>query len=122
MRREVERVAQFVGMPDASPALLEATVRVSSFASMAAPENRKHYDDHFIRKYIGPKMGLPEGAAHEVIKVRTGGGKVGGSRRGMISGEIRAQLDAKWASVIAGPTGCASYEEFKTSITRARAF
>ena len=59
--------------------LLDDAVRVSSFAAMAAPENRRHYDDHFIRQYVCPMMGLdPQLATHEVIKVNRG---AVGSRR-----------------------------------------
>ena len=111
------RVARFLGI-DASPALLAATVQVSSFESMSAKANRHHYDDHFLRRFVGPMMGLPAEASHDIIKVRAGGGKVG-SRRALAPA-LKRRLEDKWAEVIAKPTGCATYEAFAASVRRER--
>lgn len=117
--REVARIVKFLGL-DASQDLLAATARVASFESMSDKANRFHYDDHFIISHVGPKMGRPENAGHDIIKVRAGGGRVG-SRRAM-SSALRQRLEAKWAEVMAGPTGCATYEAFAESVRRERPF
>jgi len=85
---------------------------------MAHPSNRHHYDDHFIRKFVGPMMGLPPDASHEVIKVRAGGGRVGTKRA--IPPALRARLESKWQAVLAGPTGCATYEELCARVRKER--
>lgn len=118
LRSEVARIAKFIGI-DASPDLLDAVVRVSSFDAMAAPENSHHYDDHFLRGFICPLMGMPLKAEQEVIKVRAKGGGQVGSRRQMPDA-LRARLEGKWAQVLAGPTGCADYEALRENVRRAR--
>ena len=108
LRGEIERIARFLQLP-VDDQLLDAAVRVSSFDFMAAAENRHHYDDHFVRSFVEPMMGLGADAPQEVTKVRASGGKVG-SRRSIPPG-VRARLDDKWAAILATPTGCQSYRE-----------
>lgn len=120
LRTEVKRVARFMGI-EADDALLDAAVKCSSFEAMSAKENRHHYDDHYMKAFIYPEMGIDPKSTQEVIKVRAGGGKVGGSRRGM-SAELRARLEAKWAAVLAGPTGCATYADFAARVRRERRY
>lgn len=107
---EVKRIARFAGI-DATPELIDAVVGVSSFESMSSAANKFHYDDHFIRSFIYPRMGIASDAQQEIIKVRTGGGKVGS--RKSIPHSLRQRLDDKWAAVLAKPTGCAGYDAFR---------
>lgn len=117
LRSQVARVAAFIGVP-ASDALLDAVCRVSSFDAMSAPESRHHYDDHTLKKHIYPVMGIDPSKMQEVIKVRTGGGRVG-SRRALPPA-LAARLEFKWAEVIAKPTGCASYAAFRDALAPKR--
>lgn len=120
LRGEVARIARFAGI-EADAALLDAVCRVSSFESMAAPENRHHYDDHTMKARIYPMMGIDPGQTQEVIKVRAqGGGKVG-SRRA-IPPALTERLEAKWQAVLAQPTGCATYEALRERVVRERKF
>jgi hypothetical protein len=108
LRREVRRVASFLEM-EADDELLDCVCRVSSFESMSARENAHHYDEHFTKSFVGPRMGIKPDTQQDVTKVRSDGGKVGSSKaisRGLIN-----HLNAKWAAVLAKPTGCASYEQ-----------
>ena len=108
LRGEIERIARFMRLP-VDDQLLDAAVRVSSFDFMAAKENRHHYDDHFVRSFVEPMMGLGADTPKEVTKVRASGGKVGSKRS--IPPAVRARLDDKWAAILATPTGCKSYRE-----------
>ena len=76
-------------------------------------ENAHHFDEHFVRRFVAPKMGLKEGTPTRVSKVRKDGGKVG--TRQKVEPEIRQRLEQRWAEVLAGPTGCASYAELRSN-------
>ena len=47
-------------------------------------------------------------------KVRKGGGKVG--TRTEVPASVRKLLDDKWRDTLAGPTGCATYDELRAAI------
>ena len=119
LRTEVARVARFMEI-DADAARLDAACRVSSFEFMSDKANRHHYDDHYMKAFIYPAMGIDPARTQHVIKVRAGGGKVG-SRRAM-SSALKVRLEAKWADVLAGPTGCATYADFAARVRRERKF
>ena len=111
-------MAAFLDIP-ADGALLDAVCRVSSFEFMAAAENRHHYDDHYLKSFIYPVMGIESGKTQEVIKVRANGGGRVGSRRA-IPRALAARLEAKWQAVLSSPTGCADYEALCESVRRQR--
>ena len=112
---EVARIARFLDI-EATPSLIENVVRVSSFESMAAKENRHHYDDHLLKGYVYPLMGIDPKQTQDVIKVRAG---KTGSRRAMPQA-LRERLESKWAAILKGPTGCASYEAFCEQVRAGR--
>jgi len=64
----IARVAEFLHV-QASPALLDRAVALSSFDFMASPEQAHHFDDHFVRRHVLPKMGLPPNLPATVSKV-----------------------------------------------------
>lgn len=105
LRGEVARVARFLGIA-ADAALLDAVVRVSSFEFMSAKANLHHYDEHFTKSHVYQQMGIDANATQAVAKVNRG--KVGA--RNKLAPDLKARLEAKWTAVLAGPTGCASYE------------
>ena len=53
-----------------------------------------------------------------IFKVRAGGGKIGTRRA--IPPALKERLEAKWAAVLAEPTGARSYEEFADAVRRER--
>ncbi len=118
LRGTVERVARFVGI-EPSEELMRKVVAQSSFDFMSSAEHAHHFDDHFVRSKVGPAMGLLDlDAPRHVSKVRRGGGRVG-SRRALPAAVAR-RLDEKWAAVVAGPTGCASYDELRAAVSAGR--
>ena len=112
---EIARVAAFLGIA-ADQELLDAACRVASFESMAAPQNRHHYDDHTLKAHIYPVMGIDPTQKQDIIKVRAG---TVGARRALPPA-LAARLRAKWAAVLEGPTGCDSYEGFRASVRALR--
>ena len=101
-----------------TPDVVAGAVERSTFAYMSSPAQRAKFDDHFVRSFVLPKMGLdPAKASTSVGKVRKGGGRVGGGRAA-VPPELRKRLEEKWSSIVAPVTGCASYEELKESIKR----
>ena len=109
---EVARVARFLQLP-ADEALLDSVVAMSSFEFMSDRRNASHFDDHFVRSHVLPKMGMSADRPY-VSKVRKGGGKVG--TRTEVPASVRKLLDDKWRDTLAGPTGCATYDELRAAI------
>ena len=52
-----------------SEELLAAVLGVSSYEFMAKKEHAHHFDEHFVRSIVAPKMGLADGAPPRVSKV-----------------------------------------------------
>jgi len=111
--RSVRRLAQWLEIP-CDDATLARVCEVSSFEFMSAPENAHHFDDHFVRRYALPRMGLPPDQKLAVSKVRSGGGKKGS--RAALSPAITASLHDKWRTEMEPETGCANYEELRASM------
>ena len=108
---EVARVARFLQLP-ADEALLDSVVAMSSFEFMSDKRNANHFDDHFVRSHVLPKMGMPADRPY-VSKVRKGGGK------GARAPRCRRACASCWttrARYPAGPTGCATYDELRAAI------
>jgi len=106
----IRRVAAFLEIPLEGD-LLDRVAAVSSYQFMSARSNLHHFDDHFVRSFVGPKMGLPEGKPPRVSKVRKDGGKVG--HREKIDPAVRRRLDEKWKLILAQPTDCNDYDAFR---------
>ena len=106
----VRRVAGFLGIDPASPAI-EIAIERSSLAYMQAHAHQ--FDDHLIREARDAIAGLPPGG--ESNKVRTG--EVGGHRQAM-SPELTAAFDAAWQREIAGPLGLADYDDLRRVLAK----
>ena len=109
----MRRIAAFLQQP-LSEELLASVLAVSSHSFMASKEHAHHFDDHFVRSHITPKMGMDASVPVRVSKVRQDGGKKG--TKALVVPAVRARLEEKWAAVLAGPTGCKSYAEFRQSV------
>jgi len=107
LRVEVVRVASFMGLDPNDDALIKLTLERASFAFMSSKEQKHHFDEHFTRTFVLPKMALDPSTPTRVSKVREGGGAVGSRRE--LPEDVAEQLHRKWADVIAKQTGCASY-------------
>ena len=103
----IRKVAAFLEI-ECDAELLAVVKEKSSFAFMSAPENKHHFDDHFVRNACKPGMGLAEDSEVKVGKVRAGGGRAGRGRAA-IPASVLSVLESKWAEVIAPATGCADY-------------
>jgi len=108
----IARVAEFLNVP-CSPGLIERTVVLSSFEFMSSAEQTHHFDDHFVRRHVLPKMGLPPDLPTSVSKVRQGGGSVG--HQGKIPLQVRRRLEQRWAEILTRATGCATYRELRAA-------
>lgn len=145
LHTEVGRVADFLGLSP-GPARDELVARVAAqctHGAMSAEGNAQRFDDHFVRSKILPRMlgaraapraspveapaaapttsaaaALAHGssAAPRVSKVRRSGGKVG---YGMPAA-LRAQLAAKWASIIGASTGLRDYAHMRETLRSER--
>lgn len=130
---EVARVADFLGHAPgpARDALVAKVAAQCTHAAMSAPGSARRYDDHFVRSKIYARMlghkpparaggaGGADGggAAPRVSKVRSAGGKVGYE----IPADLRAQLDAKWRSVLGHSTGLRDYAHMREQLHAERA-
>ena len=111
--------ADFAGAKNRPPADLRRRIDIaierSSFEFMRA--HAVQFDEHFTFAKRRAAMGLPRAAVYDGIgKVRAGGGgdgkmKVGA--RDLIPPSIMRRLEAKWREVLARPTGCANYAEWR---------
>lgn len=110
---EVKRVADFMQIsgPDRDRLIGEA-VDKADFKWMSLPENKSHFDDHFVFDCTKAAMGLHD-AQIGVTKVRSTGGKVGARKE--IPAEIRERLKQKWADVIQKRIHFADYDAFRAS-------
>lgn len=108
----IARIAEFLGVP-CSPALIERTASLSSFEFMSSPEQAHHFDDHFVRRHVLPKMGLPPDLPAAVSKVRRGGGTVGS--KNTVPAHLRLRLERRWAETLQPATGCVSYVALRAS-------
>ena len=82
---------------------------------MAAPENKHHFDDHFVRNACKANMGLAADSELTVGKVRAGGGVAGQGEKD-VPPSVLAVLEAKWAEVIAPATGLSGYAEMRAAV------
>jgi hypothetical protein len=106
--RTVGRVAEFIGIP-LDDELKEIVVRQSDITFMQSHEEQ--FEDHLIRKYRGPAMGLPvEGKLSKVRDGQVGQAKVS------LPDHIKKGLDDLWKKEITPITGLSSYEEFRKEL------
>ena len=108
----VARVARFIGVPD-EPERLEIATRQASKSFMQ--QYPTLWEDERLREYCNPAMGLsPE---FKGTKVRADdAGEGAGERLDLVTGAVREAWDARWAEVVAGPTGCADYAALRARI------
>jgi hypothetical protein len=104
----VRRVADFMGIEPASPAV-DVAIERSSLAYMQA--HKHHFDDHTLRAARDAIAGLPTEA--ESNKVASG--RVGDHREAM-SPELAADFDARWQSEVAGPLGLADFDALRRQL------
>jgi len=130
LETEVARVADFLGIchSDARDELVRNATAKASLGAMSSAENVVHYDDHFVRSKILPRMRVPQHARHScgspeapnaapiITKVRAGGGRVGYA----LPPALRARLVAKWEAVIAHETGLRDYPHLRATLRRER--
>jgi hypothetical protein len=108
----VRRLAAFCGVP-LSHELLALTLERSSLGYML--QHKDKFDDAMMRELSEARCNLPPGS--DSAKVRKGG--VGGHRTELPAG-IGAELDARWAELVAPATGFADYAALEAAV-RARA-
>mmetsp|Transcript_59959 Transcript_59959/g.137468 ORF Transcript_59959/g.137468 Transcript_59959/m.137468 type:complete len:349 (-) Transcript_59959:513-1559(-) len=112
LRGTIARVAEFLQIA-ADSALLDKVAEVSSFAFMSSEQHAHHFDDHFVRAHVLPKMGLAPDTKTAISKVRKGGGRVG--ERKSIPMDVIALLEARWEQHMVPATGCSSYDELRAA-------
>mmetsp|Transcript_2320 Transcript_2320/g.6924 ORF Transcript_2320/g.6924 Transcript_2320/m.6924 type:complete len:259 (-) Transcript_2320:19-795(-) len=110
---QIRIVAKFMGI-DADEALLEKVTAQSSYKFMSRPENKHHFDDHFVFGNVRGMMRLPKEYEFKVGKVRKGGGKKGGSK--VIPPYVLERLATRWAESVAPTIGFQSYDELRASV------
>ena len=109
----VRRVGAFMKTnndDDLSEHDVASIVRVSSYDFMR--RNAEKFDDHFVRRKMWSRVGIPESdwAEGGVGKVREGGGRVGGGVN--LPESVRKRIEMKWDQVMK-PSGFETYEEFR---------
>jgi len=113
----VQIVAEWLDLPGGTtPELVQTALSQSTHQFMSSLEHKHHFDDHFVRNCVSEQMGLDPNRTQGVTKVRQEGGKVG--EGGGIPEKVKHKLKQHWADILAGPTGCATYAEFRTSLSR----
>jgi len=113
----IARVAEFLGLAESEPATLERTAALCSFDFMSAADNAPHFDDHFVRGHVLPRMGLPRDLPARVSKVCHG--VVGRGARELPAGVVE-RLAARWAETMVSETGCSSYSELREAYSHER--
>jgi len=110
---QVKRIADFMQIGEGMEAdrLVAEAVQKASFKFMSSPENKSHFDDHFVFDNTKVAMGLGDQSI-AVSKVRLG--KTG--TKSTIDADILKRLQDKWAQVIEAKTGCADYAAFRKKI------
>ena len=110
---QVKRIANFMQIGEGMEAdrLVTEAVQKASFKFMSSPENKSHFDDHFVFDNTKVAMGLGDQSI-AVSKVRLG--KTG--TKSAIDADILKRLQDKWAQVIEAKTGCADYTAFRKKI------
>lgn len=99
----VDRVADFIGVPD-DPDLRALATKQASFEFMKAHD--RQFDDHLQRAFRDPACGLPaDGVATKVSTGKVGAGKP------LINDGIRTKLDARWQAVMTDEFGLGSYAD-----------
>ena len=88
-------------------------VPLSAF-TFTGEKQAHHFDDHFVRSKILPKMGLSPDTPLRVSKVRRDGGTVGSQRK--LPEDVALKLKAKWATIVQPRTGCADYAALRESL------
>jgi hypothetical protein len=106
------RLAAFSGIP-LDDALLKLTLERSSIGYMLAHKDR--FDDAMMREVSETRCGLPPGS--DSAKVRKGG--VGG-HKAELTDDVVAELDAKWAELVAPATGFADYAALDAAVRALR--
>ena len=66
-------------------------------------------------RYRGECRRVPRAAAAR-SQVRKDGGQKGTKK--YISPAVRSRLEEKWACVLAAPTGCKTYDEFRQTVKK----
>ena len=107
-RRNIERVAAFCGIP-LNHSLLELTLERTSLGYMLAHKDR--FDDLMMRQLSEVRCNLPPGS--DSAKVRKGG--VGGHQHELPS-QVAADLDARWAAVVAPTLGFTDYAALEAAV------
>lgn len=106
--RHVRRLAAFCGIP-LDNELLKLTLERSSIGYML--EHKDKFDDCLMREISEARCGLPPGS--DSAKVRKGGV---GSHRTELPPGVAAQIDTKWAALVAPTTGFPDYAGFEAAV------
>ncbi|KOO27862.1 hypothetical protein Ctob_008452 [Chrysochromulina tobinii] len=114
LREQVVRVATFMGLDPNDEPLIKLVLERASFDFMSSEQQAHHFDDHFVRSKILPKMGLAPNTPLLVSKVRRDGGTVGSRRK--LPEDVALKLKAKWATIVQPRTGCADYAALRESL------
>eukprot|EP00117_Sycon_ciliatum_P017890 scpid60082/ scgid16708/ Sulfotransferase family cytosolic 1B member 1 len=104
LEREVKRVAEFIGVDDASA--VEIALKRSRFDYMF--QHREQFNDNLVKKKRNVDMGLSPSAGMQHGKVQTAGGK-----QHLLNDTTRALLDAAWTRMCLPVTGATDYEEWR---------
>eukprot|EP00117_Sycon_ciliatum_P046237 scpid64217/ scgid33140/ Sulfotransferase 1A3/1A4; Aryl sulfotransferase 1A3/1A4; Catecholamine-sulfating phenol sulfotransferase; HAST3; M-PST; Monoamine-sulfating phenol sulfotransferase; Placental estrogen sulfotransferase; Sulfotransferase, monoamine-preferring; Thermolabile phenol sulfotransferase len=104
LEREVKRVAEFIGVDDASA--VETALKRSTFDYMY--EHREQFNDSLVKTARNGPMGLLPSAGMQLGKVATSGGK-----RHLLNDNTRGLLDAAWENTCLPVTGAKDYEEWR---------
>jgi hypothetical protein len=100
---EVARVAEFlcVGSGEASDALVRATSERCTLKAMTAPESAHHWDDHFVRSHVLPRMRVP--GANKSSSASGGSGNSSASGSGNSNGSKTGGAVAAGGGATAAP-------------------
>jgi len=111
-RTAIEDIAAFCGIA-LTPALLETTLERTSIDFMRA--HHTHFDDHLVRKYRDPAIGLPKGGLSDKVS------REDSSQRIQLSQKSLDRLNARWQETIEAELGFASYEMLRDAVGTIRA-
>ncbi|EGD72479.1 hypothetical protein PTSG_11596 [Salpingoeca rosetta] len=111
LRSVVQRVAAFMGIPDADDALIDKVVEHSSFEFMKAHEAQ--FDEHLSKLRRNAACGLPPDAGMRHGKINRG---ESGAAKKTLPAEVLADIHAKWKQVVAPVVGCDTYAAFRDKV------
>lgn len=110
----VDVIANFMGIPlegeEADASLRDLTLKHASFEFMK--EHETLFNDSIVFNASKRRMGLDDTTATASTKVNTGG-----KNRVILTEEMLAALDTKWAQVFTAATGVGSYEELRSELS-----